>query len=58
MPRKNNDPKKLHQLRLGQQREVQKSQGFFDGRFVQRSEPSGTSYVRHKKHRNRSIDDL
>jgi hypothetical protein len=58
MPRKNNDSKKLHQLRLGQQREAQKSQGYFDGRFVQRSEPSSTSYVRHKKHRNRPIDEL
>jgi len=58
MPRKNNDSKKLHQLRLGQQREAQKSQGYFDGRFVQRSEPSGKSYARHKKHRNRPIDEL
>jgi len=57
MPPKNNKSK-LHQLTIGKQREAQKEQGFFDGRFVQRSEPSTKLYRRHKKHRNQSNDDL
>ncbi len=57
MPLKNNEHKKLHQLRLGSQRELQKSQGFFDGRFVQRAEPSGKTYRRNQKHRNQTNDE-
>ncbi len=58
MPSKKDSPKKLHLLRLGNQREDQRKQGFFDGRFVQRAEPSEKVYRRHHKHRNRPNDEL
>jgi len=44
-------PSKLHNLRLGQVREEQKEQGFFDGRFLSRSVPSKKLYTRKDKHR-------
>jgi primosomal protein N' len=44
---------KLHKIRLGIQRVSQKSQGFFDGRFVSRSERDKTKYSRKLKHKNK-----
>lgn len=43
----------VHKIRLGASRESQKSQGFFDGRFVQRAEESKKSYKRKSKHPKR-----
>lgn len=40
-----------HNLRLAQQREAQKAQGYFDGRFVARSENSERVYSRKQKHK-------
>lgn len=34
-------------------REQQKEAGYFDGRFVTRTEPSKKTYTRKQKHRNR-----
>lgn len=48
----------LHQLKLGADRKVQKEQGYFDGRFVQRSEPSAKLYSRKMKHSNKNYDAL
>jgi hypothetical protein len=39
-----NPKKEVHQLVVGQQREKQKEQGFFDGRFVQGAIPSKKIY--------------
>ena len=44
------DKTKLHKLTVGNQREKQVEQGFFDGRFVQRAEPSKKVYKRKGKH--------
>ena len=41
----------LHKLRLSAQREIQKAEGFFDGRFVERKEESAKKYKRNLKHR-------
>jgi hypothetical protein len=43
-----NSKKDVNQLVVGQQREKQKEQGFSDGRFVQRAEPSKKIYRRVK----------
>lgn len=43
----------MHKIRLGASRESQKAQGFFDGRFVARSEETKKSYKRKPKHPNR-----
>jgi len=48
----------LHRLSLGADRAVQKEQGFFDGRFVQRVEPSAKKYSRKQKHNTKKFDDL
>ena len=40
-----------HNLRLAQQREAQKAQGYFDGRFVSRSENSARIYSSKQKHK-------
>jgi hypothetical protein len=48
MKPKKNPKKEVHQLIVGQQRQKQKEQGFFDGRFVQRAEPSKKIYRREK----------
>ena len=40
----------MQKIRLAASRESQKSQGFFDGRFVERSEESKKSYKRKPKH--------
>jgi hypothetical protein len=42
---------KLHKIRLAIQRESQKEQGFFDGRFVSRSERDKSKYSRKLKHK-------
>lgn len=41
-----------HKIRLTASRESQKSQGFFDGRFVARVEESKKNYKRKPKHPN------
>jgi hypothetical protein len=51
MKPKKNPKKEVHQLIVGQQREKQKEQGFFDGRFVQRAAPSKKIYIRQKNKR-------
>jgi hypothetical protein len=58
MKPKKNPKKEVHQLIVGQQREKQKDQGFFDGRFVQRAEPSKKIYSRGKnKQWGRGMND-
>lgn len=47
--KKKKDP--LHNLIVGKQRENQVAQGFFDGRFVERSEESKKVYKRNLKHK-------
>ena len=47
--KKKKDP--LHNLIVGKQRQEQVSQGFFDGRFVERSEESKKVYKRNVKHK-------
>ena len=46
----------LRKIRLGNVREDQKSQGFFDGRFVARTEESKKKYTRKDKHKGKSLD--
>ncbi len=41
---------KLHKMTVGQQREQQLEQGFFDGRFVQRAEESKKVFKRKEKY--------
>jgi len=48
----------LHRLKLGADRDAQKEQGYFDGRFVQRAEPSAKLYKRKQKHNPKKIDEL
>jgi hypothetical protein len=48
----------LHRLKLGADRDAQKEQGYFDGRFVQRAEPSEKLYTRKQKHKPKKNDDL
>jgi hypothetical protein len=48
---KNKKKTALHRLILGNQREEQKKQGFFDGRFIQRKEELKTRYKRNPKHK-------
>ena len=40
-------------INLGASRESQRQQGFFDGRFVARTEQSKKTYTRKQKHKNR-----
>ena len=47
----------LHQLIVGNQRENQVAQGFFDGRFVERSEESKKVYKRKPKHTKDKKDE-
>ena len=51
MKKKQNPKKQVHQLILGKQRTQQVEQGYFDGRFVQRAEPSKKIYRREKNKR-------
>lgn len=46
----------LFKLKLAASRKSQKEQGFFDGRFVQRAEPTKKIYNRKKKHSQKSED--
>jgi hypothetical protein len=50
-PKKDKDKEKVHKLIVGKQREKQISQGFFDGRFVERTEESKKNYKRNLKHK-------
>lgn len=43
----------MHLIKVGAVREAQKRAGFFDGRFVSRSEESKKKYKRTRKHKNR-----
>lgn len=43
-------------INLGASRESQKQQGFFDGRFVARTEQSKKTYTRKNKHKNKSYE--
>ena len=42
----------IHKGILGVQRELMKAQGFFDGRFVSRTEKSKKNFSRKIKHKN------
>lgn len=53
-PKKDN----LHKMTVGQQREKQVEQGFFDGRYVQRAEESKKTYKRKEKHPKKGGGDL
>ena len=46
----------LRKLKAGVIREEQKEEGYFDGRFVSRSEKDKTKYTRKNKHKNE--DDI
>ena len=48
--------KKLHTLKLGVNRASQKEQGFFDGRFVSRTERDKTKYSRKLKHKKSNTE--
>ena len=43
-------------MRVGVTRKTQKDQGYFDGRFVERSEKLQNKYKRKPKHKNKSYD--
>jgi|LakMenEpi03Aug12_release.lakeMendotaPanAssembly.Ray.scaffolds.fasta_scaffold2082405_2 hypothetical protein len=51
MKPKKNPKKEVHQLILGKQRTQQVEQGYFDGRFVQRAEPSKKIYRRERQNK-------
>jgi len=51
MKPKKNPKKEVHQLVVGQQRENQKEQGFFDGRFRTKVVPSKKVYNRSRNNR-------
>ena len=51
-------PNQVHQLIVGKQRENQVAQGFFDGRFVERTEESKKNYKRNVKHKKDVDDDV
>jgi hypothetical protein len=46
----------LHKVKLGVERENQKDQGYFDGRFVEKQEKSKKAYKRKPKHKNQEWD--
>lgn len=50
-------PNQVHQLIVGKQRENQVAQGYFDGRFVERSEESKKVYKRNSKHKKEEKDE-
>jgi hypothetical protein len=43
-------------MNVGATRNSQKEQGFFDGRFVSRTEKSKKTYSRKDKHKQKSFD--
>lgn len=45
----------MHKICLAASRESQKQQGYFDGRFVERSIPSKKNYTRKPKHKNQAL---
>jgi len=45
-----------HKMKIGVERESQLEQGYFDGRFVEKSEKSKKAYKRKKKHKNQEWD--
>jgi len=45
---------KLLKINLGATRESQRQQGYFDGRFVERTIASKRNYTRKQKHKNKS----
>ena len=46
--------KQTIKMNIGATREVQKQQGYFDGRFVERTMQSKKQYTRKQKHKNQS----
>ena len=46
----------VHKMILGSQRNAQKEQGFFDGRFVTRSMDLKKHYTRKEKHKKSFVD--
>jgi len=45
----------MQKIRLAATRESQREQGYFDGRFVARSIPSGKVYTRKQKHKRQDL---
>jgi hypothetical protein len=48
--------KDQQKMKVGVTRKSQKEQGYFDGRFVERSEKLQNKYKRKPKHKNKSYD--
>ena len=42
----------MHKIKMSAVREAQKRAGFFDGRFVSRTENDKSKYSRKRKHKN------
>lgn len=53
---KNNEKRQLHNMIIASHRQNQIDMGFFDGRFVQRSEKSKKVYTRKDKHKKKPTD--
>jgi hypothetical protein len=48
--------KQTIKMNIGVVRELQKQQGYFDGRFVERTIQSKKQYTRKRKHKRNSLD--
>lgn len=48
---------KIQKINLGATRKKQKEEGYFDGRFVERSEKLQNKYKRKPKHQNKSYGE-
>ena len=48
--------KDSQKIKIGATREKQKEEGYFDGRFVERSEDLKKTYKRKSKHKNQEWD--
>ncbi len=48
--------KTTHQMKLAKQRQDFIDAGGYDGRFKQRSIPSGKAYKRNSKHKNKPLE--
>jgi hypothetical protein len=48
--------KQTIKMNIGVTRESQKQQGYFDGRFVERTIQSKKQYTRKRKHKRNSLD--
>jgi hypothetical protein len=46
---------KIHKMLLAAQREKQKAEGYFDGRFVERKQESAKKYKRYPKHKKKEL---